>query len=390
MSNRTAMGRRPDLDWLRIIVVTMLIPFHTAMTFAPYAWYLRNGELNLATQGLINVLDKYHMELLFLIAGASMFFSLGIRNVKDYILERLQRLVVPLIFGMLIIVPPCYWIAAKQFWFYSGSLWDYYVLFWKQNLIPFQNNFSPGALWFLWYLIFYTIVLFPFLIIIRKKCSEVFFDKLGKVFRYPVVIFAMVIPIALVQIFSEWVITSDFLVLYYVVFFIYGFFLFSASGFEKGLNRGGPIAIVIALVTMALYMMLIFPEWNKSILGPQYWTNLHGERGSTGFIIFQILCSLCTWSWIISLLYLARKFLNFSNKFVVYGNDVVLPFYIVHSTAIALIGWWIIHQDWDVLPKYLLNTVLAFLATIVFCEIMRRTNATRFLLGMRLKKKTIG
>jgi glucan biosynthesis protein C len=390
MGNQTVLGRRPDLDWLRIIVVTMLIPFHTAMTFAPYAWYLRNGQLNLATQGLVNVLDKYHMELLFVIAGASMFFSMGIRSVKSYLSERLQRLVIPLIFGMLVIVPPCYWIAAKQFWFYSGSLWDYYILFWKQNLVPFQNNFSPGALWFLWYLIFYTIALSPVLIIIRKKYSEGFFHKLGKVFRYPVATFSMVVPIALVQIFSEWVITGDFLVLYYVIFFIYGFFLFSSPEFEKGLNRSGPVAIVIAIITMTLFMMLIFPEWNKSILGPQYWTNLHGERGSAGFVIFQILCSLCTWSWIISLLYLARKFLYFSNKFVVYGNDVVLPFYIIHSTAIALIGWWIIHQNWDVLPKYLLNAVLAFLATIVFCEIMRRTNVTRFLLGMRLKKKTIG
>jgi hypothetical protein len=113
---------------------------------------------------------------------------------------------------------------------------------------------------------------------------------------------------------------------------------------------------------------------------------LHGERGSTGFIIFQILSSACTWSWIISLLYLARKFLNFSNRFVAYGNDTVLPYYIIHSTAIALIGWWVIHQTWDVLPKYTINVVLAFLSTVIFCEIMRRTNITRFLLGMRLKK----
>jgi len=327
------------------------------------------------------------MELLFLITGAAMFFSLGVRNVKGYLLERLQRLVVPLIFGMLVIVPPCYWIAAKQFWFYSGSVWDYYLLFWKQNLIPFQDNFSPGALWFLWYLIFYTIALSPVLIFIRKKCSEEFFHKLGKPFENPLTIFAMVIPIILVQIYSEWVITGDFLVLYYVIFFIYGFFLFSSSGFEKGLNRSGPAAIVIAIITMTIFMMLIFPEWNKSLLGLQYWTNLHGERGNTGFIIFQMLISLCTWSWIISLLYLARKFLNFSNRFVAYGNDVVLPYYIVHSTAIALIGWWIIHQTWDVLPKYTLNVVLAFLATVVFCEIMRRTNVTRFLLGMRLEKR---
>jgi hypothetical protein len=306
--------------------------------------------------------------------------------VKGYLLERLQRLVIPLIFGMMVIVPPCYWVKAKQFQFYDSSLWEFYPLFWKQSLIPFQDNFSAGALWFLWYLVFYTVVLSPVLIFIRKKCSGAFFIKLAKPFENPLSIFALIIPIAVVQIYSTWVITRDFLVLYYAIFFIYGFFLFSAPGFEKGLSKSGPAAIVIAIITMTLYMMLIFPAWNKSILGPQYWTELHGERGSAGFIIFQILNSLCTWSWIVSLLYLARKFLNFSNRFVRYGNDVVLPYYIVHSTAIALIGWWIIHKTWDVLPKYTINVVLAFLSTVIFCEIMRRTNITRFPLGMRLKK----
>ncbi len=386
MKIQSAINRRPEIDWLRIIIVAMLVPFHTAMTFAPYPWYLRNDQLNLATQGLVNVLDKYHMEMLFLITGAALFFSLDVRTIKGFISERLQRLVIPLVIGMLFIVPPCYWIAAKQFQFYDDSLWAFYPLFWKKNLIPFQNDFSPGALWFLWYLIFYTIVLSPILIFIKRKLRKEFLDKLSIPFENPLAIFTLVIPVALVQIYSQWVITGDFLVLYYALFFMYGFFLFSAPGFEKGLIRSGPAAIVVAIITLILFMLLIFPTWDKSILGPEFWTNLHGERGSTGFIIFQVLISICTWSWIISLLYIARKFLNFSNRFTAYGNEVVLPFYIIHSTVIALVGWWIIHLPWDVLPKYTLNVILAFLATAAICEMMRWTNITRFLLGMRLKK----
>jgi hypothetical protein len=153
--------------------------------------------------------------------------------------------VIPLIVGMLFIVPPCYWIAAQQFQFYNGSLWEFYPLFWKQNLIPFQNDFSPGALWFLWYLVLYTIALSPVLIYIKRKLRQEFFNKLSIPFENHLAIFALVIPIALVQIYSQLVITGDFLVLYYVLFFIYGFFLFSAPGFEKGLNKSGPAAIVI-------------------------------------------------------------------------------------------------------------------------------------------------
>ncbi len=392
MDIKNISTRRPDLDWLRIILVIMLVPYHAAWIFYPYPWLLHNNQPILATFAFITILDRYHMQLLFLIAGAAIFFSLGKRSVKSFILERLQRLVVPLIFGMLVVIPPCYWITIKQFWSYQGSLWEFYPLFWKNCLIPFRDGFSSATLWFLWYLVFYTIALSPFLILIRKKVSEGFFNKLSRPFENPLTFFALFIPIALVQIqiYALTTITDEnFFVLYYAIFFIYGFFLFSAPGFEKGLNRSGPAAIVIAVITMALYMMLVFPDLDNSILGPQFWTNLGSDRGTAGHILFRILAGLCTWSFIISLLYLARKFLNFSNRFVSYGNDLVLPFYIIHATPIILIGWWIIHQPWSLLAKYSLIAVLAFVAVVGICEIIRRMNVTRFLFGMRLIKRPL-
>jgi len=148
------------LDWLRIMVVLMLVPFHTAMTFAPYSWYLRNDELNQATQGLVMVLDQFHMELLFLIAGAATFFSLSVRSGKSYAFERLKRLIVPLIFGALVLVPPCYWVGAVNFNDYQGAFFEWYPTFFRDSLTPFQEGFRAGALWFLWYLVLYTCLLY--------------------------------------------------------------------------------------------------------------------------------------------------------------------------------------------------------------------------------------
>jgi len=383
----TTPERRFDLDWLRVLVVIMLIPFHTAMTYAPFAWYLRNNEVNLATQALVQVLDQYHMELLFLIAGAATFFSLGIRSEKGYLLERLKRLVVPLIFGMLIVVPPCYYVVAKSFLFYKGSFWEWYPTFITTNLIPLQSDFRTGALWFLWYLVLYTAVLFPFFYIIRKKLTTTLMPKLANFFSHRGALFLLVIPVALVEMYCTWTITADFVVPYYALFFIYGFFMFSEQGFQRGIEKSGPIALVGAVITMTLFMLLAFPAWDKSVLGPAFWTNLEGEPGTWGFILYRILISFTTWFWIIGILYLAKKFLNFSNRFLRYGRDAVLPYYILHSTFIAVIGMYVIRWDMNVLPKYVLNTVLAFAATAICYEIIRRFNATRVLFGMRLKKR---
>ena len=364
----------------------MLIPFHTAMTFAPYPWYLRNNELNQATQALVMVMDQYHMELLFLIAGAATFFSLNVRSSKAYVFERLKRLIVPLIFGMLVLVPPCYWVVAVHFGNYQESFFEWYPTFLRDSLSPFQTDFKAGALWFLWYLVLYTVVLFPFFILIHRRFRHNLIPWLAAFFQKPGVLFLIVIPITLVEIYPSWIITGDFQVFYYVIFFIIGFFLFSHPGFERGIHRSGPIAIVGAVITMTFYMLLVFPEWRSSVLGYDFWTTFRGEPGTWGYIIFRVLISFTTLFCVIGLIYLGRHFLNFTNRFVNYGNNTVLPFYIIHSAPIALIGLWIIGLDMDVLPKYVMNTVFAFLATIMLYELIKRTSITRFLFGMRSKK----
>ncbi len=374
------------LDWLRVIVVLMLIPFHTTMTYAaPLPWFLRNNELSTAAEGLILVLEQYHMELLFLIAGAATFFSLGVRSGEQYVIERLKRLIVPLIFGMLVLVPPCYWVAAMHYYGYEGSFFAWYPYFLQQSLTPFQDDFSPGVLWFLWYLVLYTAALFPLFWLIRRKFGASLFPRLGRFFATPGMLLLFVIPTALVEIYPSWVITMHFQVFYYAIFFFAGYFLFSHKGFLKGIDRIGPFAIVGAIATMTLLMLLIFPEWYKSILGPDFWFKYRGEPGTAGYIMYRILISFVTWFCLIAILYLAKRFLNFSNRFLRYANDVVLPYYIIHSTAIALIGLPIIQWDMDVLPKYVINTILAFLATAAIYELIRRTNVTRFLFGMRLR-----
>ena len=406
-----ATGRLTHLDWLRIIVVGMLIPFHTAMTFAPYAWYIRNPRLNLATQALVQVLDKYQMELLFLIAGVATFFSLGTRNWKGYLPERLKRLVAPLVFGMLVVVPPCYYYSQLFFdpFFrttYTG-LWDWYTKFWLAKAItPFHIYFGgavrAGALWFLWYLVLYTFVLFPFLYIIFRKAQDKFIPALAAFFEKRGALFLLVIPVILINVFSQWkwtiaghsyriigwTITSDFQVLYYVLFFIFGFFLYSHASFGKGIDKTGLIALPIAAASMTVFMLLVFPAWNKAVFS-QFWYKLHGEPGTMGFILSQCLYAVTTWSWILSILYLARKFLNKSNRFVRYGNEAVLPVYIVHSTFIAVFSYFVVKWKMEVLPKYVIIVALSYVCSLATLELMKLTNPTRFVFGIRMKKKRV-
>ena len=389
--------RRPYLDWLRIIIVALLIPFHAALTYTPYPfWFVHSGQNDLALEGLVTVLDKFQMPLLFLIAGAAVFFSLGIRSWKQFALERLLRLVIPLAFGMLVLVPPCYWVAARSLMDYQGTLWQFYPQYWGTNMLPssLPGLFKPGVLWFLWYLVIYTIILSPLFILIRRRSDDKVLSRLGRLFANPWAIFSLFIPIVLVLIYADNTVlglslTGNFRIFYYVIFFIYGFFIYSLPNFQKGIDKSGPAAVITGLITLVLTMLLSFPYPSAALLGPKFWAGLNVSTDIAHTIV-QVIAGLCTWSCIVALIYLTRRFLNFTNGFVRYGNEAVLPYYIFHGTALALVAYWLIDAPLAVWPQYLVTVLLSFAATIAFFEVMKRTLVTRLLIGMRLRKGNAG
>ncbi|WP_287128656.1 AAA family ATPase [Candidatus Cyanaurora vandensis] len=59
-----------------------------------------------AATGLVLFLDQWFMMLFFLLSGAGTWYALGSRTAGQYVTERLQRLLVPLVVGCLVVVPP--------------------------------------------------------------------------------------------------------------------------------------------------------------------------------------------------------------------------------------------------------------------------------------------
>ncbi|MBA7702467.1 hypothetical protein ES703_111235 [subsurface metagenome] len=387
--------RRYELDWLRVLVVLLLIPFHTAQIFTPYVYWLRNDQLHIAAHALLNFVDQFHMPLLFFVAGAATWFSLGRRTGGKYLLERLKRLFVPMMFGMLVFVSANHFASAVHWasrygYTFSQSFFQYYPTFLQEKLFPFQSDFGPGALWFIWYLFFYSLVLLPLFLFIRRGSGRGVTSWLGGFFEKRGALFLLAIPIALVLIYWPPSLLANFPIFYYIIFFIYGFFLYSEPTFQRGIDKSGPIAVAGGVVTMTLYMTLIFPVVYRMDLGNSYWPMIGGGPGTWTYTLYCILRSFNCWFWLIGLAYLGKNFLNFSNRFLRYANEAVLPFYIVHQTFIVLIGFYVVQWNMDVLPKFLVIALGTFVGLVVFYDlIIKRTNVTRFLFGVSLKEKLV-
>ena len=114
----TKPGRRYDIDALRVFATIMLIYVHTANLFALYlGYFIQNKELNLETYlFLVFVVELWHMPLFFFLAGMGTFYSLNFRTGKQYSKERFKRLFIPLVLGILIVIPPIVYFMRLAWW----------------------------------------------------------------------------------------------------------------------------------------------------------------------------------------------------------------------------------------------------------------------------------
>ena len=67
-----------------------------------------------------------------------------------------------------------------------------------------------------------------------------------------------------------------------------------------------------------------------------------------------------------------------------YANEAVLPFYILHQTAIVIIAFYVVQWNTSVLLKFFTIAMAALTITLLLYEVViKRTTATRFLFGMK-------
>jgi hypothetical protein len=112
------------------------------------------------------------------------------------------------------------------------------------------------------------------------------------------------------------------------------------------------------------------------------------ESFSWTYVLFNIVISIGNFCWVMYILSLAARYLNFNHKVLTYGNEGVLPFYIFHQTIILCVGWFVISWNIGIGPKYLIIALVSFaLIMALYHLLVRRFNLMRFFFGMRPKKK---
>ena len=88
-------------------------------------------------------------------------------------MERLTRLVIPLIFGILVIVPPQLYIEILGF--RGASYLDFYPRYFDSE---FTGGFDMGHLWFIAYLFGFSLLALPLFLYLKGEGGRRVVDKL--------------------------------------------------------------------------------------------------------------------------------------------------------------------------------------------------------------------
>src|SRR5215218_7348722 len=162
-------ARRGDLDALRALVVVGLVFFHSAVIFGAGEFPVKAPAKHPLATVLLAFGATWGMPLLFVISGMGVWYSLGSRGTAGFARERLRRLGVPLLVGLLTLVPLQVWLGLRR----AGdsiSFAGFYAGFWQVRPtfdFPFvitaapNGVFETGHLWFLVCLLGFSLVLLP-------------------------------------------------------------------------------------------------------------------------------------------------------------------------------------------------------------------------------------
>ncbi len=386
------MERRYDIDWLRVLIMLAVFFFHCARFFGGGTWHLNNEKESIVALVFIGWLDMWFMPLFFLLSGSGSWYSLRSRTNGQYLLERVKRLLVPLYtVGLFLLLPPQFYFDIFSDTGYRGTFWAMLQHYFSRlghfsfdrpgSLLPLPLS---GHLWFLQYLFLISLVTLPLLRYLRSKQGLHLIDKLAEWCERRGGIFIILIPLVLVRIglrsvsifcwgFHTW---ADFFE--FVLFFVIGYILPADTRFTQSIKKHGGICLALGLAGSGAEAIFVL------ILGYNY---PGGEPFSLTFVLFETIMGIGRWSWIVFVLGLGAKYLNFKNAVLDYGNEAVLPFYISHQTIILCIGWFVIPWDIGILSKYLIIVVVSFSLIMVLYDLfVRRFNVVRLFFGMRPKK----
>jgi len=373
-SHSVTKRRRYDLDWLRVIAFGLLILYHTGLYFNHWGYQVHNNVLSYGMDLPMVFLSQWRMPLLFMISGAGVYWSLAKRSPGEFISDRSVRILLPLVFGVLVIVPPqTYFTELTNGHSYTYS--QFYTSF-LTTTPTLDDPFPWHHLWYLAYIFTYSILSLPLCLYFKstngKRITSQWANHMNK-------------PVWLIGLPIVWLMTGEILDLpenplafvgdwknhfRYFSLFLFGYLLATQHQFWLAIVSYRQLTLLLG-ITLTLSLLYF------------YWMNWH-EPENIEIVTFALLKTTNYWCWLLAIFGYAYKHLSFTNPFLKYAGPAVYPFYILHQTILIVIGYYLAHFDWYWPLKFSFLAFIMFGSCLLFYHfIIRPFRLMRLLFGVK-------
>jgi hypothetical protein len=239
--------RKYFIDNIRWLCVLLLFPYHTLMVFNSFgeSFYVKGADIE-AVSLIMRAIYPWIMPLLFLVAGLSSAYALQKRTPKQYIKERVSKLLIPLVCGVLFLIPVQTYFAERFHNNYTGGYFAQYILFFTgpTDLTGYNGGFTPAHLWFLAYLFVISLVALPIMYFYQKSGKKLSADRIP----YPVLILFFIVPI-----FTKMILNiADKSIGEYLTWFLFGYFIISNGKIQEKLEKYRLLSLGLCLPFMVL------------------------------------------------------------------------------------------------------------------------------------------
>jgi hypothetical protein len=299
------------------------------------------------------------MPLLFVVAGISAKYALEKRTYRQYVRERFFKLFVPLVSGLLLIVPVQTYYAERFHNGYTGGYFEQYGLFFTKqtDLSGYTGGFTPGQLWFILYLFVISLAELPFIIWYKKSRRRLPVDEMTVPLLLPLFLLTSALSLA-----GDIGGKSPG---YYFAFFILGYLVLS----------GDPVQRRLAQNRWALFAALAILTAARLVLINQY--------GIVGGILPGLFTDLTAWLGILAFIGLGAKYLEVTNKLVRYFTLASFPIYIIHQSALVAVAYYAFKLTPSVTLQIIVIITGTLTATLAVYELVRHIPGLRFLFGIK-------
>lgn len=367
--------RQFHLDWLRIAAFGLLVPYHVGMYYVSWGWHIKSPQLHPALEPAMLLSSPWRMDLLFVVSGAATALMLRGGGVPSFawLRRRGARLLLPLLAGMVVIVPPQSWLEVRERFGYAGGFFDFLPLYLRGGdgrfcdaahgclVLPTWNH-----LWYLPYLAVYTLLLwavlrrFPALLPALARRTAAAFSGTRLLWLPPVLLLASRWLLARRFPATHALVDDWFMHLQYLAMFAFGTALAQADALARSAAHRRWPALLLALAGWAGLQVPDGPAWSRAI----------------AFCLLQ-------WGALVAAVGFAHRHWNVDHPWRAALAEAVFPLYLLHQTAIIGFAWALRPAHLPIGVEAPLLVAATFASGWLFYRLARRSGPLRIAFGLK-------